>query len=76
MLLACFNPENDTFESVCKCMSGMCCYVAYMRECLCLAILGFSDEFYRNMKQFYSGDRILEHARHDYVTDMVPDGML
>lgn len=57
-------------------MSGMCCYVAYMRECLCLAILGFSDEFYRNMKQFYSGDRILEHARHDYVTDMVPDGML
>ncbi|CDH51139.1 dna ligase [Lichtheimia corymbifera JMRC:FSU:9682] len=55
VLLACFNPENDTFESVCKCMSG------------------FSDEFYRNMKQFYSGDRILEHARHDYVTDLVPD---
>ena len=43
--------------------------VAYVR-----LIVGFSDEFYRNMKQFYSGDRTLEHARHDYVTDMVPDG--
>ncbi|KAI9311581.1 ATP-dependent DNA ligase [Dichotomocladium elegans] len=62
VLLACYNPENGTFESVCKCMSG------------------FSDAFYKSMKQFYSETndvgttRILEHPRHDYVTNLQPDG--
>ncbi|KAI9491071.1 ATP-dependent DNA ligase [Zychaea mexicana] len=61
ILLACYNPDNDTFESVCKCMSG------------------FTDKFYREMKLFYSNDedaevqRVLDHPRHDYVTNHQPD---
>ncbi|KAI9267959.1 ATP-dependent DNA ligase [Phascolomyces articulosus] len=59
ILLACYNPDNDTFESVCKCMSG------------------FTDKFYKEMKQFYTDEgemrRILDHPRRDYVTDLQPD---
>ncbi|KAI7850107.1 ATP-dependent DNA ligase [Circinella umbellata] len=59
ILLACYNPDNDTFESVCKCMSG------------------FTDKFYKEMKHFYnendSQQRLLDHPRHDYITDFQPD---
>ncbi|KAI8376118.1 ATP-dependent DNA ligase [Radiomyces spectabilis] len=57
ILLACYNPENETLESVCKCMSG------------------FSDKFYKEMKDYYSEEnlRVLNTPRHDYVTDLQPN---
>ena len=43
-------------------------------------MIGFTDKFYKEMKHFYIEDdtqhRILDHPRHDYVTEFQPDGKL
>ncbi|CAO3665673.1 unnamed protein product [Umbelopsis vinacea] len=57
ILLACYNPENDTFESVCKCISGFT--DAFYKEML---------EFYS-----VENDRVMDSKRHDYVTEHTPD---
>ncbi|EOA33487.1 hypothetical protein CARUB_v10019664mg [Capsella rubella] len=54
-LMACFNPETDEFQSVCRVMSG------------------FSDTFYIEMKEFYSGDKILAKKPPYYRTGETPD---
>uniref|UniRef100_A0A0E0FRC8 DNA ligase n=1 Tax=Oryza nivara TaxID=4536 RepID=A0A0E0FRC8_ORYNI len=54
-LMACYNPEYEEFQSVCRVMSG------------------FSDEFYKEMKEFYSGDRILPKKPVYYKTDELPE---
>uniref|UniRef100_A0A0D9V485 DNA ligase (ATP) n=1 Tax=Leersia perrieri TaxID=77586 RepID=A0A0D9V485_9ORYZ len=54
-LMACYNPECEEFQSVCRVMSG------------------FSDEFYKEMKEFYSGDRILPKKPVYYKTDELPE---
>ncbi|KAH8553898.1 ATP-dependent DNA ligase [Umbelopsis sp. PMI_123] len=57
ILLACYNPENETFESVCKCISGFS--DKFYKEML---------EFYS-----VENDRVLSGPRHDYVVDHRPD---
>lgn len=54
-LMACYNPEYEEFQSVCRVISG------------------FSDEFYKEMKEFYSGERILPKKPVYYKTDELPE---
>ncbi|WCJ25293.1 DNA LIGASE 6 [Euphorbia peplus] len=54
-LMACYNPETEEFQSVCRVMSG------------------FSDAFYIEMKEFFSGDKILSKKPPYYSTGEVPD---
>ncbi|CAL4962037.1 unnamed protein product [Urochloa decumbens] len=54
-LMACYNPETEEFQSVCRVMSG------------------FSDEFYKEMKEFYSGERVLPKKPVYYKTDEQPE---
>ncbi|XXG83806.1 hypothetical protein AAC387_Pa10g1480 [Persea americana] len=54
-LLACFNPDTEEFQSVCRVMSG------------------FSDIFYAEMKEFFSGEKILSKKPPYYQTAEVPD---
>ncbi|KAG6720437.1 hypothetical protein I3842_03G061500 [Carya illinoinensis] len=54
-LVACYNPDTEEFQSVCRVMSG------------------FADSFYREMKDFFSGDRILSKKPPYYLTAEVPD---
>ncbi|XP_066312342.1 DNA ligase 6 isoform X3 [Miscanthus floridulus] len=54
-LMACYNPETEEFQSVCRVMSG------------------FSDEYYKEMKEFYSGERILPKKPVYYKTDEQPE---
>ncbi|CAO3693020.1 unnamed protein product [Umbelopsis ramanniana] len=58
VLLACYNPESETFESVCKCISGFS--DKFYKEMLEL----YSVE----------NGRVLNGPRHDYVVDHRPDG--
>ncbi|CAH8257254.1 unnamed protein product [Arabidopsis lyrata] len=55
LLMACFNPETEEFQSVCRVMSG------------------FSDAFYIEMKELYSGDKILTKKPPYYRTGETPD---
>ncbi|XP_057436491.1 DNA ligase 6 isoform X2 [Lotus japonicus] len=54
-LMACFNPETEEYQSVCRVMSG------------------FSDSFYIEMKEFFSGDRVLLKKPPYYQTGETPD---
>ncbi|CAI9758419.1 unnamed protein product [Fraxinus pennsylvanica] len=54
-LMACYNPDTEEFQSVCRVMSG------------------FSDAFYTQMKEFFSGDKILSKKPPYYQTSEVPD---
>ncbi|XP_020591527.1 DNA ligase 6 [Phalaenopsis equestris] len=54
-LMACYNPDSEEFQSVCRVMSG------------------FSDSFYVNMKEFFSGERLLSKKPSYYQTDESPD---
>ncbi|XP_050227399.1 DNA ligase 6 isoform X2 [Mercurialis annua] len=54
-LMACYNPETEEFQSVCRVMSG------------------FSDAFYTEMKDYFSGDRVLLKKPPYYRTGEVPD---
>ncbi|CAA0839643.1 DNA LIGASE 6 [Striga hermonthica] len=54
-LLACYNPDTEEYQSVCRVMSG------------------FSDAFYKEMKEFFSGDKILSKKPLDYRTSEAPD---
>ncbi|GAV87473.1 DNA_ligase_A_M domain-containing protein/DNA_ligase_A_N domain-containing protein/DNA_ligase_A_C domain-containing protein/DRMBL domain-containing protein/Lactamase_B_2 domain-containing protein [Cephalotus follicularis] len=54
-LMACYNPETEEFQSVCRVMSG------------------FSDSFYIEMKEFFSGDKALPKKPPYYRTAEVPD---
>lgn len=54
-LMACYNPDTEEFQSVCRVMSG------------------FSDSFYTEMKEIYSGDKILSRKPPYYKTAEVPD---
>lgn len=54
-LMACYNPDSEEFQSVCRVMSG------------------FSDSFYTEMKEVYSGEKILSNKPPYYQTAEVPD---
>ncbi|XP_059670729.1 DNA ligase 6 isoform X2 [Cornus florida] len=54
-LMACYNPDTEEFQSVCRVMSG------------------FSDSFYTQMKELFSGDKILSKKPPYYQTAEVPD---
>ncbi|KAJ4821469.1 DNA ligase [Rhynchospora pubera] len=54
-LMACYNPEAEEFQSVCRVMSG------------------FSDTFYKEMKEYFSEDKILSKKPPYYQTDESPD---
>ncbi|KAL2329535.1 hypothetical protein Fmac_017116 [Flemingia macrophylla] len=54
-LMACFNPETEEYQSVCRVMSG------------------FSDAFYIEMKEFFSGDQVLSKKPPYYQTGEAPD---
>ncbi|PKA59712.1 DNA ligase 1 [Apostasia shenzhenica] len=54
-LMACYNPDSEEFQSVCRVMSG------------------FSDSFYINMKDFFTGERMLAKKPHYYQTDETPE---
>ncbi|KAK9116185.1 hypothetical protein Sjap_015132 [Stephania japonica] len=54
-LMACYNPDTEDFQSVCRVMSG------------------FSDSFYVEMKEFFSGEKILSKKPPYYQTAEVPD---
>ncbi|KAI4352147.1 hypothetical protein L6164_006427 [Bauhinia variegata] len=54
-LMACYNPETEEYQSVCRVMSG------------------FSDSFYIEMKEFFSGDKILPRKPPYYRTAEEPD---
>lgn len=54
-LMACYEPENEEFQSVCRVMSG------------------FSDAFYIEMKELYSGDKVLAKKPLYYNTGESPD---
>ncbi|KAL0343398.1 UNVERIFIED_CONTAM: DNA ligase 6 [Sesamum angustifolium] len=54
-LMACYNPDTEDFQSVCRVMSG------------------FSDVFYTEMKEFFSGDRVLSKRPPYYKTSEMPD---
>nr|GMD51989.1 DNA ligase 6 isoform X1 [Ipomoea batatas] len=54
-LMACYNPDTEEYQSVCRAMSG------------------FSDAFYKEMKDFFSGDKILGQKPPYYQTAEVPD---
>ncbi|XP_021862658.2 DNA ligase 6 isoform X3 [Spinacia oleracea] len=54
-LMACYNPDTEEYESLCRVMTG------------------FSDAFYKEMKDLLSGDKILTRKPLYYRTDEVPD---
>ncbi|KAK7394186.1 hypothetical protein VNO78_14707 [Psophocarpus tetragonolobus] len=54
-LMACFNPETEEYQSVCRVMSG------------------FSDSFYVEMKELFSGDKVLSKKPPYYHTGEAPD---
>ncbi|XAR51498.1 DNA ligase (ATP) [Bertholletia excelsa] len=54
-LMACYEPDTQEFQSVCRVMSG------------------FSDSFYIEMKEYFSGDKVLSRKPLYYQTDEVPD---
>lgn len=54
-LMACYNPDTEEFQSVCRVMSG------------------FSDSFYIEMEEFFSGDKIFNKKPHYYRTAEVAD---
>ncbi|XP_057784284.1 DNA ligase 6 isoform X2 [Salvia miltiorrhiza] len=54
-LMACYNPDTEEFQSVCRVMSG------------------FSDAFYKEMKDFFSGERIMSKRPAYYRTAEVAD---
>ncbi|KAK2986757.1 hypothetical protein RJ640_010982 [Escallonia rubra] len=54
-LMACYNPDTEEFQSVCRVMSG------------------FSDSFYKEMKELYSEDKIQTKKPPYYQTAEVPD---
>ncbi|XP_029121739.1 DNA ligase 6 isoform X1 [Elaeis guineensis] len=54
-LMACYNPDAEEFQSVCRVMSG------------------FSDSFYKEMKEYFSGEKILSKKPPYYQTDDSPD---
>lgn len=54
-LLACYNPDSEEYQSVCRVMSG------------------FSDDFYRELAEFFSGERILSKKPPYYQTFEEPD---
>ncbi|KAG5535352.1 hypothetical protein RHGRI_023200 [Rhododendron griersonianum] len=54
-LVACYEPDTQEFQSVCRVMSG------------------FSDSFYIEMKEFFSGDKMLSRKPLYYQTAEVPD---
>ncbi|KAJ0971603.1 hypothetical protein J5N97_019562 [Dioscorea zingiberensis] len=54
-LMACYNPDAEEFQSVCRVMSG------------------FTDSFYKEMKEFFSGEKILSKKPPYYQTDESPD---
>ncbi|KAL8161820.1 hypothetical protein V2J09_013309 [Rumex salicifolius] len=54
-LMACYNPDTEEFESVCRVMSG------------------FSDSFYTEMKEFFSGEKIITTKPVYYRTLEMPD---
>ncbi|CAK8542670.1 unnamed protein product [Lathyrus sativus] len=54
-LMACFNPETEEYQSVCRVMSG------------------FSDSFYIEMKEIFSGDKVLSKKPPYYQTGETPD---
>ncbi|XP_057487838.1 DNA ligase 6 isoform X2 [Actinidia eriantha] len=54
-LLACYEPDAQEFQSVCRVMSG------------------FSDSFYIEMKEFFSGDKVLSKKPPYYQTAEAPD---
>ncbi|GLJ09471.1 hypothetical protein SUGI_0110240 [Cryptomeria japonica] len=54
-LLACYDPDSEEYQSVCRVMSG------------------FSDDFYREMEEFFSGERILSKKPAYYQTLEEPD---
>ncbi|KAG1346971.1 DNA ligase [Cocos nucifera] len=54
-LMACYNPDAEEFQSVCRVMSG------------------FSDSFYKEMKEYFSGEKILSKKPPYYQTDESPD---
>ncbi|XP_020522813.1 DNA ligase 6, partial [Amborella trichopoda] len=54
-LMACYNPDTEEFQSVCRVMSG------------------FSDTFYIEMEEFFSGDKILGRKPAYYQTADKPD---
>ncbi|KAJ3670648.1 hypothetical protein LUZ60_008074 [Juncus effusus] len=54
-LMACYNPDSEEYQSVCRVMSG------------------FSDSFYKQMKEYFSDERILSKKPVYYKTDESPD---
>lgn len=54
-LLACYDPDSEEYQSVCRVMSG------------------FSDAFYKEMEEFFSGERILNKKPVYYQTLEEPD---
>ncbi|XP_051127028.1 DNA ligase 6 isoform X2 [Andrographis paniculata] len=54
-LMACYNPDTEEFQSVCRVMSG------------------FSDAFYTEMKEFFSGDKVLSKKPPYYRTAEAAD---
>ncbi|XP_057757121.1 DNA ligase 6 isoform X2 [Arachis stenosperma] len=54
-LMACYNPETEEYQSVCRVMSG------------------FSDSFYKEMKEFFSEDNVLSKKPLYYRTAEEPD---
>lgn len=54
-LLACYDPDSEEYQSVCRVMSG------------------FSDAFYKEMEEFFSGERILKKKPAYYQTLEEPD---
>lgn len=54
-LMACYNPDTEEFQSVCRVMSG------------------FSDNFYKEMKEFFNEDKILSKKPPYYQTAELPD---
>ncbi|XP_047317657.1 DNA ligase 6 [Impatiens glandulifera] len=54
-LMACYEPDSQEFQSVCRVMSG------------------FSDAFYIEMKELFSGDKVLSKKPMYYETAETPD---
>ncbi|RUS18825.1 hypothetical protein BC937DRAFT_88299 [Endogone sp. FLAS-F59071] len=75
ILLALYNPENETYESVCKCMSG-----EPDEKVILPPPKGFSDAFYKELLELYTREngRIIDRPKSYYVVDeraLHPDGM-
>ncbi|KAG6777436.1 hypothetical protein POTOM_017257 [Populus tomentosa] len=74
-LMACYNPETEEFQSVCRVMSGF-------SDAFYIEVNGFHDSYVdksihmgmlSRMKEFFSGDRILAKKPPYYRTVEVPD---